>query len=327
MQCPACTHKFHPACCRAYLLFRSTSPCCITNLSGATVSSSVRDSLSLNPAPTTDSMSNASSSQFTSRSPAPPSSTGPKQVDRELRLSMNANLNAFIAKQGLVNDDLSSKLESIQHHTQLLKDHSERIAHLDAANAQLSQVNTEILREISEIKAGVRDTPSVSRDTCELTISGIPAIIANTPQMISEKVFGALGVPELIGDILEIRSLERKTKNKTNERQASGPSTSPTSPHTRFGRSYIVQVKSHAVKEFILSKKRIKKELTLKEVFDIDQRGNVFVNDFLPPHNTTFSAKLKPELALEATGMFGIDQELYLCAEMTQNANHYQFRI
>ena len=281
IQCPACTRKFHPACCRAYLLFRSASPCCITNLSGASASSSVRDSLSLTPAPITDSMSNTSSSQHTNR-PAPPSSTGPEQTDRELLLSMNANLNAFIAKQQLVNDDLSSKLESIQHHTQLLKDHSERIAHLEATNAELSRVNTEILREISEIRAGVRDTPSVSRDTCELTISGIPAIIADSPQKISEKVFGALGVPELIGDVLEIRSLEKKTSNKTNERQASGPSTSPTSPRTRLGRSYIVQLKSNAVKEFILSKKRIKKELTLKEVFDIDQRGSVFVNDFLP---------------------------------------------
>ena len=207
--------------------------------------------LSLTPAPTADSMSNSSSSQHTNRLPAPPSATGPEQTDRELLLSMNANLNAFIVKQQLVNDKLSSKLESIQHHTQLLKDHSERIAHLEAANAQLSQVNSAIL-QISEMRAGVRDTPPVSRDTCELTFSGIPAIIIDTPQMISKKVFGTLGVPELIGDILEIRSLERKTRNKSNERQASGPSTLPTSPHTSLGRSYIVRLKSHAVKEFIL---------------------------------------------------------------------------
>ena len=168
---------------------------------------------------------------------------------------MNANLNAFIAEQQLVNDDLSSKLQSIQHHTQLLKDYLERIAHLEAANAQLSQVNAEIFREIGEIKAGVRDTLCVSRDSCELTIFGIPAIIADTPQMISEKSFGALGVHELIGVILEIRSLERKIRNKTNERQASGPSASPTSPHTRSGRSFIVRLKSQAVKQFILSKK------------------------------------------------------------------------
>ena len=58
---------------------------------------------------------------------------------------------------------------------------------------------------------------------------------------------------------------------------------SPMKARIPTSESFIIQLKCHSVEEHVLNKKRAKKELTLKEGFDLDQEGSIFVNDFLPP--------------------------------------------
>ena len=111
-----------------------------------------------------------------------------------------------------------SLLEIIQNHSQLLKTHEERISKLETNNAQLIRNNNDLCREIEQLKAGYR-TPSdtISRSLSDnITISGVPFTIRDSPQIITERVFGALGVAELAGDVLEIRSVNKKVASNAN---------------------------------------------------------------------------------------------------------------
>ena len=125
---------------------------------------------------------------------------------------MFANLNAFIAQQSAADEEHTIELYIIQNHIKLLKIHEERISQLEISYAQLIQENNDNCREIKKLKAGYRtssDTISPSI-TDNITMSGVPFTIRDSPEIITEIVFEALGVAELIDDILEIRSANKK---------------------------------------------------------------------------------------------------------------------
>ena len=67
-----------------------------------------------------------------------------------------------------------------------------------------------------------------------------------------------------------------------NSRQVPGHSAFPVATRSSTCISFIVPLKSHNIKKFILNKKRTKKQLSLNEVFDLDNQGSIFVNVFLP---------------------------------------------
>ena len=185
----------------------------------------------------------------------PPIISIPDNWDRDLLLALYSNLNAFIAKQSAVNEEHSTLLEIIQNHSQLLKTHEERISKLETSNAQLIRNNNDLRREIELFKAGYRtSSDTISRSISDnITISGVPFTIRDSPQIITERVFGALGVTEIAGDVLEIRSVNKKVDS--NARRAS----SHMGARIPTGKSFIIQLKSHGVKEYILNKKRAKK--------------------------------------------------------------------
>ena len=89
------------------------------------------------------------------------------------------------------------------------------------------------------------------------------------------RVFHALGIPELKGDILEVRVLAGKVGGVIEERQS-------TSTTNTMSKSLMVVLKSPKVRDFIIAKKREHKELTVKRVFGLDQPGNVSVKEFPP---------------------------------------------
>ena len=110
-------------------------------------------------------------------------------------------------------------LEILRSHPQLLKSHEERIHQLATSNAQLIRGNKDLRREIESLKVDSRTpsgviSPYIPNDT--ITISGVPLTVSDFPQIITERVFGALGVAGLAGDILEVRSIDRRVDLNAN---------------------------------------------------------------------------------------------------------------
>ena len=109
----------------------------------------------------------------------------------------------------------------------------------------------------------------------DITISGIPAPVTDSPKTMVLKFFEALGIPELAVDVLSVRSLTRKDVSAVGDRQRCSSFGSATV-------SFVVTLKSISVRDHVLLKKRQKGNLTVRQVLALDQPGSIFVREFLP---------------------------------------------
>ncbi|XP_046466560.1 uncharacterized protein [Neodiprion pinetum] len=150
-------------------------------------------------------------------------------------------------------------------------------------NSEATKVDIQTIREEnSALKSQVnllsnRLTNNDSNNTsAEITISGLPIDITDTPNTIVDRILKALGIPGLTSDVLEIRQIPSKQPLADGER----PHTSTTT-QASLG-TLIVSLKSSRVRDFIIQKRREKKELSINEVFALNRKGNIFINEFLP---------------------------------------------
>ena len=158
---------------------------------------------------------------------------------------------------------------------------SERVSALQA-RAELAHSDPHVMREDSlALSSRLSDLTSClshiesSRPSPNVTISGIPASVTDSPRTMVLKVFEALGIPELAVDVLEIRSLIRGNGSTIGDPQRRSTAAGSTL-------SFIVTLKSPGIRDHIISKKRAEGNLTISQVFALDQPGSVFVRDFLP---------------------------------------------
>ncbi|KAK0157017.1 hypothetical protein PV327_011457, partial [Microctonus hyperodae] len=100
-------------------------------------------------------------------------------------------------------------------------------------------------------------------------------------------VLASIDAPQLASDVLDVHCVSSK-----NNQRSTGVSTS--SPKSRS--SLIVKFKSNLIAKHIINKKRRKGLLKIKDVFNIDTQGNVYVNEFLTSSTHSLYRKTK-ELA------------------------------
>ena len=113
------------------------------------------------------------------------------------------------------------------------------------------------------------------------------------------KVFEALGIPELAVDVLEIRSLARGNGSMIGDPQRRSAAAGSTL-------SFIVTLKSSGIREHIISRKHAKGNLTIGQVFALDQPGSVFVRGFSRQMYTGCCVALRLQLPDGATSTFGL---------------------
>ena len=114
-----------------------------------------------------------------------------------------------------------------------------------------------------------------SRMSPDITISGIPASVTDSPKTMVLKVFEALGIPELAVDVLSVRSLTKRDVSAVGDRQRR-PSVGGATV------SFVVTLKSISVRDHVILRKRQKGNLTVRQVLALDQPGSIFVREFLP---------------------------------------------
>ncbi|XP_043280374.1 uncharacterized protein [Venturia canescens] len=142
---------------------------------------------------------------------------------------------------------------------------------------RLRDENVQLSKHIQFLERGMATLTS-SKYPFELTITGCPPSLKDPPDFIVNKVFNALGVTEFLPDIISIRKLPEDQLTV-----GSGTSSSQRTSHSSHV-SYIVYLKSTAARDTIIQRRRELSEFTVKEVLKIEQAGNIFVNEHIPPY-------------------------------------------
>ncbi|XP_077280111.1 uncharacterized protein LOC143907300 isoform X2 [Temnothorax americanus] len=213
--CVECGRAFHPGCVRAYLVTKSAGDCCRERLSKMPLTP--RDTQAPR---SSDLRSSASPGVGATASPGAHSSTTDallqsilskiEESDKKFAARLDEldkkftavfeksdkKISAFIGRQEAVNADFARKLDQLPDILKIAKDHGERIAALEARSVQLESAQ----RVACESSAA----SSVSR-TSDIIISGIPSEITEASGVIARSVFTALGIPQLVTDVLETR--------------------------------------------------------------------------------------------------------------------------
>ena len=166
---------------------------------------------------------------------------------------------------------LSASQEAMSHRIEALEANADS-ARSDAV--ELRKENSSLRSQIADLSNRLSSVESVHASS-DIAISGLPLSLTDTPRVMVQKVFIALRISHLDADILEVRVLVGKPGGAVGERRS-------TLTANTASKSLLVVLKSPRVRDFIMDKKREHKELTVKEVFGLDQQGNVFVKEFLP---------------------------------------------
>ena len=275
-----CSRSFHLGCCKAYLTHRNAITCCVTELSSH--KTEISDSLSNDNMDQTE--SGVTTNSLLQTILAKINDTAAK-IDKS-----DAKLSAFIMHQDAVNADFSSELRHLLPLYKTITEHGERISALE-------KQNTHIISNAKSSESGVPSVSAVLR-RYEIVISGLLTTVSDSPKIIVEKVFLALGIPELTTDVLEIQAASRKLANGdhvsmskviTNNVEPASSSNRPQSVKT----SLFVALKSHEVSEFIVKVMRNKRTLTLAKVFPSNDNRHVYVYEALPSDTYHLLLKIK----------------------------------
>ena len=210
--CVRCEQKFHPGGARHYVTQRSANLCCVNHFIV-----NMDD----------NSAAQISNSQRQSQQP-PPWEALLAQVT-----ATSSQLAACIKHQQQIN----SKLNCLPTIMQALSDHSTRLGALEQTTVTISAR----LNELESQRAPA--SFSSSNDLNDLTVSGIPSTISDSPESVVRKVFVALGVEDMFGHVLSVRLMVGKSKAAVNP-----PRDKNSNATTQFTRlSYIVALSSRSV--------------------------------------------------------------------------------
>ena len=115
-------------------------------------------------------------------------------VERNI-VEIRADVSGLSASQ----EAMSSKIQALEADADNARSDTEEFR---KENLSLRSQITDLSNRLASVESG-----HVSSD---VTISGLPLSLTVTPLDMVHKVFGALGIPELDGDILEVRVLAGK---------------------------------------------------------------------------------------------------------------------
>ena len=129
---------------------------------------------------------------------------------------------------------------------------SERVAALEARMNAADSDSTGVCGEDSALRSQLSELTSrlssieASRVSPDISISGIPASVTDSPRTMVLKVFEAIGIPELAVDVLDVRCLTKKDGSVIGDRQR---------PSAAGGTSlsFIVTLKSLSIRDHIVS--------------------------------------------------------------------------
>ena len=204
-----------------------------------------------------------------------------KLTDMLLRMADSiVKLSSFTEEQGTFNSLVSSKLECLIKLTK-------RVKYLEPKTALLKSC---LSKEVDALKSNCDLRQSAHEN--ELIISGIPDTIKGSPQHIVGSVLSALHTSDVSSEISDIRVLNCKPTLTSDSTLCSNKVYSTTSNRiastiespslkTNGTKAIIVSFKSVQARNRVINHKRVKRDLSVKEVFSNDTCSKIYVNEIL----------------------------------------------
>ena len=130
-----------------------------------------------------------------------------------------------------------------------------------------------------------------------IRVSGIPVGITDDPMTIIIKTLAAIELSNPIAAIADVLEHKTKTANDSNANETSSetamiidsstpnPSTNPLSntqtpnKNATTNRTFFVTLSNHSVKQAVIRRMIDKKKLTVKDVFNINDEGRIYINE------------------------------------------------
>lgn len=152
--------------------------------------------------------------------------------------------------------------ESFQSYVKKTEEHQRKFEH--------------VFKEIQGVQRDLKKSkslPATSKPINEIKINGLPKNLPATRLDAVIKIFTALQIPDLIGDVINTREFVNKNNTTTS--------------------SIVVTMKSDVIANYIVNKSRKKRGLASSELFGFggESSGFVYLNEFLPPE--TFHLYMK----------------------------------
>lgn len=264
--CTTCDRSFHPGCVKSYLAFNTASVCCKQNLlppssqvlslqssddsAGSAGAGSLIDSF--DEVPSNDSCILNSLLAFVEQL---------RLQIRDSEVRAEARFSTFVDKQQTMLNSIVDKLGCLNTIAESIAQINQRVESLESENATLK-------REVNCLKASHSREGHVYTD---IVISGLPSVPSITPLDQIRRVFNALDASELQCHILDVRPSVRPQSTVSSASSDRGRKDSIS--------SYFVSLTSVAVRRAIISKKRVKRILTQKEVDPSGSDRLVHVNE------------------------------------------------
>ena len=163
----------------------------------------------------------------------------------------------------------------------------ERVKNLEAETVILKSRFTKKVKSLKSRHHTVKTAPEN-----DVITSGIPSDCKDSPQRLVDCMFAALDTSDLSHQVNKMRIIKcnsavtAKVTRSSNCDQTSTdckiPVASDFSVRSGKTKSILVSFKSALARDNLINSKRIKRDLTTKEVFSRNIIGNVYVNEFLP---------------------------------------------
>ncbi|KAK0159460.1 hypothetical protein PV328_010336 [Microctonus aethiopoides] len=189
-----------------------------------------------------------------------------------------------LKRQGKVQDDMNIKINEIKKIVNTLNEHEVRLGKLEQHNESLTLQITALNNDNQKLSSEFcllkqSDTIYTPKLSSEIIMSGIPQTHSTNPLTATSKILHSIGASHQVDDILDIRSVNKQQDNST--------STLPTEIKSTF----IINFKSPQIANHIIDKKR--RVLTIKQVFDIDRNGSIYINEFLNAETHSLYGRVK----------------------------------
>lgn len=260
--CKLCDRSFHPGCVKSHVITKSAKDCCKSQL--LEMSLMPGDGYGVHSGEWREPSSSGAGSSSQSN-------VGLYAASMEALLQSLVNqvkesdvrVSAFIEDQRRTNRELKDKLDKLNNIANLVAQNGQRIN-------KLEQDNVTIIREIQDLKNNYSNTRI--DDMNKLVISGVPAVLSITPLQLTRNVFAALDIPDLFCHILDVKAAVGRSPTVITQTQKTDVATA----------SFIISLVSGAVRDMVISRKRVKRVLKQSEVCENGSDRRVFVNELLP---------------------------------------------
>lgn len=198
--------------------------------------------------------------------------------------TVNSSVNYFASEPPWFTAFLAEFRSAQQRNEMVLKNLTARVADIEE---KFKKQSAESIEQFAVLKSDISSitTTLLSKDSCELRVTGIPCNLSSEPTDIVKNLFTALELPSFLPHIMKIRDWHPPTdSSSTDATSRSGLSLQRTSEAfvSTKTRTMILKMSSSAVRDDLLARSSKLRGLDAEAVFGSGGKSKVFISPLWP---------------------------------------------